>query len=102
MDEVQTEMVGAEGSGVGSLSLPPIGVTDQRSPSVAPRFRLTERDLDILKFLHEQQFASLPMLYFCSAGGLMETLSRSEREIEPAVVWIRGILTNHLLEFNRS
>ena len=37
----------------------------------------------------------------CSAGGLMETLSRSEREIEPAVVRVRGILANHLFEFNR-
>lgn len=64
MDEVQTGIVGAEGAGVGSVPLSPIGVTDQRGPLGSPRFRLTERDLDILKFLHEQQFASLPMLYF--------------------------------------
>jgi hypothetical protein len=36
----------------------------ERSATKAPGFRLTERDVQILKFVYEQKFATLELLYF--------------------------------------
>jgi hypothetical protein len=55
MSEIDSGAVGEAAVGVKSATA---------RKSEGPGFRLTVRDLDLLQFLHEQQFASLAMLFF--------------------------------------